>query len=340
MAAPSTPSNLIVQQANGQVYLNWDLSAGATLYLVYRSTDNVNFTLISTAAPNDYSDTGVTLNTLYWYKVSASNGAESAKTDSQSIIPTLNGIESLASLRLQAQQRADRVNSNFVTTAEWNTYINQSARELHDLLITEYEDYSLAEPYTFITNGSLNQYDLPDSTKTDVNGIKAKQFYKLMGVDLGLANNNNAKVTVHKYDFIERNRYVYPNITSTFLGVFNMRYRVMGNKIHFIPTPSAGQYVTLWYIPRLETMLKDTDTMDTISGWSEYVIVDAAIKALQKEESDVSVLMAEKAAVKARIESAADNRDAGQPDTISNTRAFNSRGGNGSWGFDGSSGGF
>lgn len=333
MAAPSTPTNLNVQQGNGQVLLSWDISAGATTYLVYRSVDNVTFTLLSSPAINNYLDTAVTLNTEYYYKVSASNGSESPTTSSLGIIPTQASVDSLASLRLQAQQRADKVNSNFVTMPEWNKYINQAALELYDLLITTYEDYYLAQPYTFITDGS-SSYALPNGTQTDVNNVQSKQFYKLMGVDCGLANNNNARITIHKYDFIERNRYVYPNVTSTYFGVFNMRYRVMGNSLSFIPTPSAGQYITVWYIPRMQLLLKDTDVLDSVSGWSEYVIVRAAKYALDKEESDSSMLTQELMYLKQRIEESATNRDAGQPDTISNSRGWAGRssGWDGSWG--------
>lgn len=340
MAAPSTPNNLYVQQGNGIVYLSWDISAGATSYPVLRSTDNVTFTLTGTATTNNYTDSTVTLNTQYYYQVEASNGTASPATNSQTIIPTMSGIDSLLSLRLQAQQRADRVNSNFVTVPEWNSYINQAMLELYDLLVTCYEDYYLASPYTFITDGINNQYALPNGQQTDVNSVLSKPFYKLMGVDCGLANNNNARITVHKYDFIERNRYVYPNVTSTFFGVFNMRYRVLGNNLTFIPTPSAGQYITIWYIPRAQILLKDIDVCDFVSGWSEYIIVLAAIKALQKEESDVSVLAAELMSLKKRIEETATNRDAGQPDTISNTRAWSGRSGQGGGpGWDGSWGG-
>ena len=73
--------------------------------------------------------------------------------------------------------------------------------------------------------------------------------------------------------------------------------------------------------------------------WSEYVIVDAAIKASQKEESDVSILMQQKMALIKRIEDSAMNRDVGQPDRISDTRNSTGYGGGG-WGFDGSSGGY
>jgi hypothetical protein len=162
-----------------------------------------------------------------------------------------------------------------------------------------------------------------------------------LGVDCGLALNSNAWVTLHKFDFISRNRYVFPNISSTYLGVFNLRYRLVGNTLMFIPTPSAGQFIRLWYIPRLTELLQDTDLCDGVSGWTEYVIVDTAIKILQNEESDTSVLLAQKQLLLDRIQSSSMNRDAGQPDTISNVRSFSERwGGYGGAGGDGSYGGY
>ena len=59
---------------------------------------------------------------------------------------------------------------------------------------------------------------------------------------------------------------------------------------------------------------------DGISGWTEYMIVDAAIKCMQKEESDASVLMAQKQGLIARIEAAAANRDAGNPAVVSDSQ--------------------
>jgi hypothetical protein len=76
---------------------------------------------------------------------------------------------------------------------------------------------------------------------------------------------------------------------------------------------------------------------DGVSGWLEYVITDAAIKAMQKEESDVSVLMAQKAALVARIIAAAENRDAGNPATVADVQftsgawPYNAGFGGGGW---------
>jgi hypothetical protein len=210
---------------------------------------------------------------------------------------------------------------------EWNSYINKSIDELYDLLVTSYEDYYIAPPITFTTDGTNGAYALPNGQNYD----GAPAFYKLAGVDLGLSNSNNAWVTLKKFNFIDRNRFIYPQLSSSILGVFNASYRIVGNNLQFIPVPSAGQYMKMWYVPRLKPLLLDSDICDGVNGWTEYVIVDAAIKALQKEESDVSVLMAQKQALKVRIEESAQNRDESIPDTISNTRGSGWQSGGGGY---------
>ncbi len=315
MAAPATPLNFLVSQGNGQVYVSWSISSGATSYLLQRSEDGVTYSNISTASQAAYLDTAVTVGSQYYYQVAAVAVGTSSFTSAQGTVPCLQGQMSLGEIRQRAKQRADMINSNFVTQSEWNYYINQSYTELYDLLITCYEDYYVAPKLTFSTDGSQS-YALPNGQ----NYSGAPAFYKMFGMDIGLNGNSNAYSTLKKFDFIQRNRYVFPQITSTILGVFNMQYRVVGGNIMFIPTPAAGQIVGVWYFPRLNTLLKDTDIMDGISGWTEYVIVDAAIKALNKEESPVDTLMNEKLMLKKRIEETATNRDAGQPDTISDTR--------------------
>lgn len=337
MPAPtSSPTNYWVQTGSGKNYLSWDIYSGATGYSVQRSTDGVSYTTLASPTANEYLDTAVTINTRYYYQVAAVNGSGTGPyTTAQSVVPTLPGKTSLGALRLQAQQRADRVNSGFLTLPEWNLNINQSYAELYDLLITAYEDYYVAPRLTFTTSGTQTDYDLPNGQ----NYAGAPALYKLYGVDLGLDSSNNAFMTLRKFDFLQRNQYVFPQLTSTILGVFNLQYRMLGERIRFIPLPSAGQPVGLWYFPRLTALLSDTDVMDGISGWDEYVIVDAAIKALQKEESDVSVLMAQKQALIARIQGAAANRDAGAPDTISDVRRRGWGDGEGWGGWNGPIGG-
>ncbi len=335
MAIPGIPNNFTVQQANRQVLLTWTLSPGATSYLVNRSLDNITFTAYATSIGSSYLDTAVDVGVQYFYQVAASNtSGTSPYSTVQSAIPTPTSEMSLAEIRLKSKQRADMVNSQFVTDPEWNSYINQSMFELYDILVTSFEDYYLAAPATFVTTGQTQFYNLPDGLTTFLdkagNSYAAPPFYKLRGVDLVLNSAQNAQVTLTKFNFIDRNKYLFPNSASALYGVFNPQYRVMGDKIEFIPLPASNQYITLWYIPRLTELLQDTDiTTIGFSGWLEYVIVRSAILAMTKEESDTSKLEGQLLDVRKRIEAAAQNRDAGQPDTISDTR------GNGFWGSGG-----
>lgn len=318
MAIPAIPQGFIVQQGNLQVYCSWDIQAGATSYSLQRSTDNVTFAALATVASNDYLDTTTVPSTQYFYRVASVNASgASPYTSSESIIPVNTGEMSLAGLRLAAQQRADMVNSQFITKSEWNVFINQAMFELYDMLVTAYEDYYLAPPVQLAVDGTTSSYPLPNG----VNYNAARPFYKLVGVDLALNTSNNAWVTLGKFNFSDRNSFVYPNSTSTIYGVFNLRYRVMGSNLQLIPVPSGGQIIRMWYVPRMNQLLKDTDTTDVgISGWLQYVIIRAAKYGLDKEESDTSKLDTEIAFLKERIEATAQNRDAGTPDTISETR--------------------
>lgn len=336
--AVGTPTQFYVQTANTQVLVTWGLSAGADSYVVQRSLDNVTFTTVATVSGSplatSYLDVAVALNQQYWYKVAASQASIlSPYTPAQSVTPAPQGEYSLGAIRLAAQQTADRVNSNFVTLPEWNSFINLAMYELYDLLVTVYEDYFLASPIQFNTDGTTYLVDLPNGSNTFLNALNLSQtvtppaLYKLLGVDLQAQNANNGYVSLPKFMFEARNQFFYPNSSSTLYGPFNIRYRMMGNKLELIPTPSANQGIRLWYIPRLMELLKDTDTSSvSISGWIRYAIVRAAKYALDKEESDTTMLTNELLFMKQRIEESASNRDAGKPDTISN-----SRGANGSW---------
>lgn len=211
----------------------------------------------------------------------------------------------LSNLITHTRERADMVNSQFVTDTELTSYINQSYYELYDLLVQKYGDnYYVQSPYSFTTDGVSQFFTLPSD------------FYKLLGVDLALSNTLDSFVTIRPFNFSDRNRYAVPNFQS-FYGVTNMRYKLNGNQLWLTPIPAAGQTIRVWYVPRMTELVTGSDTVDGISGWTEYIIIDAAIKCLQKEESDVTALAMQKQAIIQRIESAAENRDAANPATVS-----------------------
>ena len=344
MAVPSIPQKFFAQQGNAQVHLQWNPTAGALTYVIQSSPDGIDFKTLATIAASanpEYIDLTVSYGNIYYYQVAGINSdGRGLFCPMQSVVPTQNGEMSLGELRTHAQERADRLNSDFVSLTEWNSYINQSILELYDLLIKAYEDYYVAEPFQFRSDGSSWRYKLPTGQPGpiaffDMNNapVTPPAFYKLMGVDLAVNNANNAYVTINKFNFMDRNRFVYPNTASTIYGVFNLQYRLVGDSIEFIPTPTGNQTIRIWMIPRLQKLLSDKDVSTTgISGWLEYVITDAAIKALQKEESDVSTLAAQKMALIKRIQDSSVNRDAGQPDRVSDIHQGRSADNGNGWG--------
>ena len=332
------------------------------------------------------------------------------------IYPKMN----LSQLRTASRQRADMVNSTFISDAELSSYINASYFELYDLLVQKYgNDYYMKE-YSFQLQGNVSRYDLPDD------------FFKLLGVDLEISSGPDGYVSLRPFTLAERNRYSTANV-QTWIGVTNLRYRLSGNKLWFTPSPQTGQTIRIWYVPRLAELVDEVTltvaaqpvtgdyitigatvltegaewsiglnptltatsitsainaagiddvtatqngtvitlvqagtselvlsvgnnvptvgastrlqlsaasvgpgslVADGISGWLEYVVTDAAIKMLQKEESDTSTLQFQKAALIKRIEAAGENRDAGSPATIADVQWTN-----GTWPFGNGFGG-
>jgi len=219
----------------------------------------------------------------------------------------------LLQLRTESRQRADMQNSTFVTDSELTNYINNSVSELHDILVQAYDgDYYINE-VTFTTTSGQESYDISTI-------ITADDLYKLRGVDAKL--NTAEWTTMQPFAFNERNRRQNSGAWS-YLGLSNVAYRLVGDTLRFTPVPDGQVEVRVWYIPTAVQLTADTDTLKDLNNFSEYIIVDAAIKMLQKEESDTSVLMAQKVELKRRIEEAANNRDAGQGESISDVYSEN-----------------
>ena len=223
----------------------------------------------------------------------------------------------LADLKQHSRERADMVNNDFISDSELTSYINHSIAELHDMMVQSYgSDYTINQAlYTLVTG---NDPDNDGSSVLISTLIPANDFYKLVGIDAKI--NSQDWSTLRPYSFNERNRFQRFGVWDR-LGITSLRYRMIGNTMRFVPSQTGNIPLRIWYIPVAPILSADTDTLDDLNQYSEYVIVDAAIKMLQKEESDPSVLMAQKQALKRRIEEAAQNRDAGKPESVSDIYA-------------------
>lgn len=213
-------------------------------------------------------------------------------------------ILTLAEIRTQARQRSDMEFSQFITDEELTSYVNASIAELYDILVSRFEDYYILDTTETVASGA-DTIPLPTG------------FYKLKGLDFDIGGGKYE--TVRPFQFVERNETFDPGF-----GTYpRMRYRVLGTYIKLTPPEFAPGNYRVWYIPRFTPLANDTDTFDGINGWTEYVVVDCAIKMLNKEESDSGPFVQQKQKLLDRIEAMAADRDAGAPQTIVDMSTIN-----------------
>jgi hypothetical protein len=156
----------------------------------------------------------------------------------------------LNTLRDEARQRADQVNSEFVTDAELNGYLNNSWSELYDILVSKYQDdYFLTSTSITVTSGT-STYSLPSD------------FYKARGVDLNI--NDNQNTPLQRYTFADRTR------DSLVRYARDVKYRIQANNIVFAPSPSNNT-ATLWYIPhprKLQSVTPSAISRGSTTTWT------------------------------------------------------------------------
>lgn len=271
----------------------------------------------------------------------------------------------LTEMILEVRQRADMVNSTFVTDLEITRWINLGITKLYDMLIkANGQDYYL-RCYTTTTSSADPTVSLPHD------------FHSILTVRI---NQSSGFTTLDRIQL--RSELDFLDNTTAYAGTEPARYMFQGQtRLRFLPNPTGSRSIQIWYVPlapslsssvdtvsltvtgtsgentleaassldatqlypymRLEDSgtgavidVKDTtiyldtsltgnvsgvksfddaDRFDGIHGWEEYVVLDAAIRALTKEESDPSPLYAEKQEIVQRINEMADSRDKGSP---------------------------
>jgi hypothetical protein len=191
------------------------------------------------------------------------------------------------------------VSSSFITRAELEGYVNNSGGELWDILMTRYEDYTTTPEWTqFSLSGSNYQYTLP----ADCVKIRGVEYY-----DVGDWS------TLKRYTLEDRDRW---RDTQWRWGSGDRRYTILGSRLSFVPEDEASGQYRFRYIQAWTTLTGSSQTVSLPNGWEEYLVVDAAIKCKQKEESDTAALEMRKAGLLRRIEAASSNRDAGEQEFL------------------------
>lgn len=161
-------------------------------------------------------------------------------------------------------------------------------------MVAQQEDMYLSE-YYFTTAADTETYSVPTP------------FYKLRGVDIREGSGSGDWCEVRRYAWNERNVSDLDNINDSVM------YRLQGNNIRLTPTPDGGRSVRVSYIPACTLLTGSNDSFDGVNGFEEYVVVDAAIKCVIKDEGDASALMAQKMALEKRVQRMSADRDSNEP---------------------------
>src|ERR1700679_1294676 len=122
------------------------------------------------------------------------------------------GIVTVQDLINQIREESDMQSSGFVSDLAIATHINNSGKELYDILVTSYGDnYFLAPPANFTTDNIRDRFPLPDGVLQFNHGDQtpfiAPPFFKLAGVDLQLGATPQSYVTLRTFPFGERNKF-------------------------------------------------------------------------------------------------------------------------------------
>ncbi|KGK91517.1 cell wall-binding protein [Desulfosporosinus sp. HMP52] len=86
----SAPTNLTAKaESSSKIYLDWDSVSEATSYYIYSSpTSSGTYSKITTTTTSNYTDTGLSPNTTYYYKVTAVNSWSSSGYSSSAYATT------------------------------------------------------------------------------------------------------------------------------------------------------------------------------------------------------------------------------------------------------------
>lgn len=229
----------------------------------------------------------------------------------------MSTVRTLAQLRTEVLQRADIDSStDFVDVSvggEVDRYINESIRELFDLLVESagQEFYITTDTVTMDGSGSVT---LPSD------------FYLMKMVSYQESSTSNyplEPITLRETWRTQESAAWYRGYPHR----RDIRYRIQGDfsgtdgahvqSLHYFPASSTGTLL-LHYVPQPPTLDEDADTWDGFNGWEEYVIIDAALKILEKEQNPATdPLLLRKAQLTERIKFMGAQQDHGFPETVS-----------------------
>lgn len=201
-----------------------------------------------------------------------------------------------------AKEAADLTNSNFITDATWLKWFNQSYKKFYNLCVGTYEDLYIKSSTINVVSGT-EDYSLPSD---------------VLKVRLLEVNDGSPKPrTLRPWTLTDKNRIAYS------VYDYPLRYILFNKTIKLIPLPTSNVVLTLFYIPAPAAVTDTATQLEYWGGYSRYVELDMAIKALKKEESDTQELVQEQRDLEEKIKTELKGFDAGQPRQMTDVSRMN-----------------
>ncbi len=160
---PAAPGSLGVNvMSHSQLQLHWSAVPSATGFTVYRSTDGINYTAVGTSPANydSYTDTGLNIDTKYYYQVVANSSV---------------GTSSTASSVASTTQLPNVVGLVFTVQTSTQLAFHWSAVPG----ATGYQIQRSTDGSTFTTLGTVSTTSYSDATVTPVTSY----YYRIYAVD-------------------------------------------------------------------------------------------------------------------------------------------------------------
>jgi len=181
-------------------------------------------------------------------------------------------------------------------------------------------------------NSSTATLNMSAVTGTGVGGTTTayveSDFYKCKGVWIGSTNaTTEGWNPLRRFQWEQQNALRQADLYGGLAALPLYRlYTVFGREKVAIAPMISGTY-RIWYYPAPQRMLLGSDRVDGRAGWDEWVVKDAAMKCLVKEESleQAASMKVLRDDIFKRFQLHAAERDATQPERVRDVRLLSRR---------------
>lgn len=210
-------------------------------------------------------------------------------------------------IRDRAFQRANMEDyDDFLSEEEMNGLINVALKDYYEHIL----DAEVGE--IFVTNA-------PILTKSGTYSfVLPADFFKLRNISYYRGDRYHRLGKANPSD--------YPQLTtrepSEAAAKYVLRYDMQTDVwcAHCFPSTLQAANLAVMYIPEPPLFTSDADQIGFLNGWEEYVVIQCAIWAREKEGTEYTGLLAELEEIKSDISSHSAYVDAGEPTLMQDTR--------------------